>query len=82
MTTFGEATYYSNENDSKSYIWKPFQLFSPLLFQSCEITSACDNAIFLSLLLGSQLNAQLEGWLSQAQSSAGPARAIIAPYVK
>ncbi|ROL49688.1 Protein MEMO1 [Anabarilius grahami] len=31
---------------------------------------------------GSQLNAQLEGWLSQAQSTAGPARAIIAPYVK
>uniref|UniRef100_A0A672QJ93 Protein MEMO1 n=1 Tax=Sinocyclocheilus grahami TaxID=75366 RepID=A0A672QJ93_SINGR len=29
---------------------------------------------------GSQLNAQLEGWLSQAQSTAGPARAIIAPH--
>ncbi|XP_030627909.1 protein MEMO1 isoform X3 [Chanos chanos] len=29
---------------------------------------------------GSQLNAQLEGWLSQAQSSIGPARAIIAPH--
>lgn len=33
------------------------------------------------LTLGSQLNAQLEGWLSQAQSTLGPARAIIAPYV-
>lgn len=41
------------------------------------------NDIFpLSLYLGSQLNAQLEGWLSQAQSIAGPARAIIAPYVE
>ncbi|KAG9344270.1 hypothetical protein JZ751_010939 [Albula glossodonta] len=29
---------------------------------------------------GSQLNAQLEGWLSQAQSANGPARAIIAPH--
>uniref|UniRef100_A0A8C5ECC2 Protein MEMO1 n=1 Tax=Gouania willdenowi TaxID=441366 RepID=A0A8C5ECC2_GOUWI len=29
---------------------------------------------------GSQLNAQLEGWLSQAQSSIRPARAIIAPH--
>lgn len=35
-----------------------------------------------SFRLGSQLNAQLEGWLSQAQSTAGPARAIIAPYVE
>ncbi|XP_061914479.1 protein MEMO1 isoform X1 [Entelurus aequoreus] len=30
--------------------------------------------------LGSQLNAQLEGWLSQAQSTIKPARAIIAPH--
>lgn len=29
---------------------------------------------------GSQLNAQLEGWLSQAQSTIRPARAIIAPH--
>ncbi|XP_026870039.1 protein MEMO1 isoform X2 [Electrophorus electricus] len=29
---------------------------------------------------GSQLNAQLEGWLSQADSTVGPARAIIAPH--
>uniref|UniRef100_A0A8D3BX00 Protein MEMO1 n=1 Tax=Scophthalmus maximus TaxID=52904 RepID=A0A8D3BX00_SCOMX len=29
---------------------------------------------------GSQLNAQLEGWLSQAQSTIKPARAIIAPH--
>ncbi|XP_064173041.1 protein MEMO1-like [Anguilla rostrata] len=29
---------------------------------------------------GSQLNAQLEGWLSQVQSSVKPARAIIAPH--
>ncbi|XP_029621523.1 protein MEMO1 isoform X2 [Salmo trutta] len=30
--------------------------------------------------LGSQLNTQLEGWLSQAQSTVSPARAIIAPH--
>ncbi|XP_031661108.1 protein MEMO1 [Oncorhynchus kisutch] len=29
---------------------------------------------------GSQLNTQLEGWLSQAQSTVSPARAIIAPH--
>ncbi|XP_031733741.1 protein MEMO1 isoform X2 [Anarrhichthys ocellatus] len=29
---------------------------------------------------GSQLNAQLEGWLSKAESSIRPARAIIAPH--
>ncbi|XP_064780564.1 protein MEMO1 isoform X2 [Oncorhynchus masou masou] len=29
---------------------------------------------------GSQLNTQLEGWLSQAQSTISPARAIIAPH--
>ncbi|RXM96667.1 Protein MEMO1 [Acipenser ruthenus] len=29
---------------------------------------------------GSQLNAQLEGWLSQAQTTKRPARAIIAPH--
>ncbi|KAJ3609910.1 hypothetical protein NHX12_022004 [Muraenolepis orangiensis] len=29
---------------------------------------------------GSQLNAQLDSWLSQAQSTIGPARAIIAPH--
>lgn len=40
-----------------------------------------DFFFFLSLTLGSQLNAQLEGWLSQAQATLGPARAIIAPYV-
>lgn len=31
------------------------------------------------LFLGSQLNAQLEDWLSKAQSTRRPARAIIAP---
>uniref|UniRef100_A0A8D2GA21 Protein MEMO1 n=1 Tax=Theropithecus gelada TaxID=9565 RepID=A0A8D2GA21_THEGE len=29
---------------------------------------------------GPQLNAQLEGWLSQVQSTKRPARAIIAPH--
>ncbi|NWS41507.1 MEMO1 protein, partial [Probosciger aterrimus] len=32
------------------------------------------------LFIGPQLNAQLEGWLSQVQSTKRPARAIIAPH--
>lgn len=42
--------------------------------------SALIYVFFVSLTFaGSQLNAQLEGWLSQAQSTIRPARAIIAP---
>lgn len=37
------------------------------------------NCFYNSALPGSQLNAQLEDWLSKAQSSFRPARAIIAP---
>ena len=35
----------------------------------------------LSVFLATELSRQLEGWLSQADLSHGPARAIIAPYV-
>lgn len=36
-------------------------------------------SIFSYVFIGPQLNAQLEGWLSQVQSTKRPARAIIAP---
>lgn len=35
----------------------------------------------ISLDIGSELSKQLEGWLSAADLSHGPARAIIAPSV-
>uniref|UniRef100_A0A8C0BCA1 Protein MEMO1 n=1 Tax=Buteo japonicus TaxID=224669 RepID=A0A8C0BCA1_9AVES len=37
-------------------------------------------SVFPCLFIGPQLNAQLEGWLSQVQSTKRPARAIIAPH--
>ncbi|KAL8185785.1 UNVERIFIED_CONTAM: Protein memo1 [Gekko kuhli] len=37
-------------------------------------------AVETSLFVGPQLSAQLEGWLSQVQSTKRPARAIIAPH--
>ncbi|KAG8504817.1 LOW QUALITY PROTEIN: Protein MEMO1, partial [Galemys pyrenaicus] len=53
---------------------------TPLTFKECEIALLCLATPETRSPQRPQLNAQLEGWLSQVQSTKRPARAIIAPH--
>lgn len=59
------------------YMWTPESHFLPHCFFSPKhFFFLC---FYFNMFSGSQLNAQLEDWLSKAQSRVRPARAIIAP---